>query len=62
MDTVVLKAKKRTVTGKQVKQLRRQGLLPAVIYGHNVEPVAITLDAHEAGIVLPRISQSKLIT
>jgi large subunit ribosomal protein L25 len=61
-NDVVLKAKKRTVTGKQVKRLRREGFLPAVIYGHHVEPVAIMLDAHETGIVLPRISQSKLIT
>jgi large subunit ribosomal protein L25 len=61
-NDVVLKAKKRTVTGKQVKRLRREGFLPGVIYGHHVEPVAIMLDAHETGIVLPRISQSKLIT
>ena len=34
MKKVVLTATPRTVTGKKVKALRRQGQLPAVIYGH----------------------------
>ena len=62
MEKVVLQATKRTITGKQVQQLRRAGRLPAVIYGHNVEPVIISLDAHEAGLILPRVSGSNLIT
>jgi len=36
MEKVVLKAEKRTVTGKQVRQLRRAGLLPGVIYGYKL--------------------------
>jgi len=62
MDKIVLKATKRTMIGKQVKQLRRDGKLPAVIYGHNVEPISISLDAHEAGLMLPRVTSSTLIT
>jgi large subunit ribosomal protein L25 len=62
MDKQVIKATKRTVTGKQVRQLRRAGKLPAVIYGHNVEPVAITLDAHDATISLSKVSSSTLIS
>lgn len=61
-DTQVLKATRRTVTGKQVKALRRQGRLPAVLYGHNVEPVAISLDAREASLLLPRMSSSTVVT
>ena len=61
MEKEVLKATKRTVTGKQVKQLRRAGQLPAVIYGHHVEPVAITLDAHDATVALSRVSSSTLV-
>ncbi|MDD5251095.1 MAG: 50S ribosomal protein L25 [Patescibacteria group bacterium] len=34
MEALKLEAQKREVTGKQVKQLREQGLVPAVIYGH----------------------------
>src|SRR5688572_10353464 len=32
-DTITLEMKKRDVTGKQVRQLRREGLVPAVVYG-----------------------------
>lgn len=62
MDKVVLKASRRDVTGKGVKTLRRQGLLPAVMYGHNFEPVAITLDAHSATLTLNKVSSSTIIT
>lgn len=62
MEKEVLKATKRTVTGKQVNQLRRAGQLPAVIYGHHVEPVAITLNSRDATLSLSRVSSSTLIT
>lgn len=62
MEKVVLKATKRTATGRQVKALRRSGLLPAVIYGHNVEPISISLEGREAGRILGRLSSSSLIT
>lgn len=62
MEKQVLKATKRTVTGKQVRQLRRAGQLPGVIYGHNVEPVAISLDSHDATVSLSKLSSSTLIT
>ncbi len=62
MDNVVLKATRRSVTGKQVKTLRRQGRLPAVLYGHGFEPVAISLDAHESSLILPGLSSSTIVT
>jgi large subunit ribosomal protein L25 len=62
MEKVVLKASHRTVIGKQVGALRRAGQLPAVIYGHNLEPVAISLDAKEATTLLGRTSASTLVT
>ena len=61
MEEVVLKAQKRSVIGKQVKVLRRAGQLPAVIYGKGFDPIAITLDLHNASKILPRISSSHLI-
>ncbi len=46
--TLVLKAEVREHTGrKAVQKLRRQGAIPAVVYGHKEEPVAISLDAHD---------------
>jgi large subunit ribosomal protein L25 len=62
MERVVLKASKREVTGKQVKALRRSGVLPAVIYGRHVEPIAISLDAHTASLALAKLTSSSLVT
>ena len=38
----------RTIRGKQVGVLRRDGKLPAVMYGHHFESTPITLDISEA--------------
>lgn len=62
MNEVILKATRRNVTGKQVKALRRQGRLPAVLYGHNVEPIAVSLDAHEVSLALTGLSASTIVT
>lgn len=62
MEKVVLKAVKRDVTGKQVKALRREGQLPAVIYGRHLEPIAISLEAHAAGLAMSKLTSSSLVT
>lgn len=62
MEKVVLKAQPRHVTGKQVRALRRQGLLPGVIYGHRVAPISISLDLHDTSKILPHVSSSQLVT
>ena len=62
MEKIVLKATKRNVTGKQVKALRRAGQLPAVIYGRHVEPIAVSLEAHLAGLVFAKLTSSTLVT
>jgi large subunit ribosomal protein L25 len=61
MEEIVLQAKKRDVLGRQVKALRRQGGLPAILYG-SIDPLAITLDAHNAERVLQSVTSSHLIT
>ena len=61
MEKVDLKAEKRTVTGKQVRQLRRAGQLPGVVYGYNFEPTAISLDAHSAQKVIPHLTSSSIV-
>lgn len=62
MNKVVLKATKRSVVGKQVKALRREGKLPAVIYGRHLEPISILMDAHSAGLALSKLTSSSLVT
>ncbi len=61
MEEVVLNAEKRNVIGKQVRALRRQGKLPAVIYGHGIEPLSISLNQREASKILPSLSSSHLV-
>jgi large subunit ribosomal protein L25 len=62
MEKVILKAGKRDVVGKQVKALRREGKLPAVIYGRHTDPINIELDARSAGRRLANATSSSLIT
>ena len=62
MEKVVLTATKRDVIGKQVKALRREGKLPAVIYGRHTEPIIINLDAHSASLALGKLTSSSLVT
>ncbi len=43
----VIKAEIRTTLGtKDASRLRRKGKLPAIVYGHKKEPVAISFDVH----------------
>ncbi len=62
MEKVVLKATKRDVIGKQVKALRREGKLPAVIYGRHTDPINVNLDAHTAAVALAKVTSSSLVT
>jgi large subunit ribosomal protein L25 len=46
--TLLLKAEVREHTGsKAVQKVREQGRIPAIVYGHKKEPVAISLDQHD---------------
>ncbi len=54
-------AEPRTVLGKKVARLRRDGKLPANIYGHNVASTAITLDAHEFDLLYRHLLPTTII-
>jgi ribosomal protein L25 (general stress protein Ctc) len=47
MEIIEIEANQRSVIGKQVKALRRLGLLPAIMYGIGMEPQTLELPAHE---------------
>ena len=61
MESTSLKAQTRTVISKGLNRLRRDGLLPGVLYASNVDPVALQLPAHEAGQLLTRLQGTVLI-
>jgi large subunit ribosomal protein L25 len=56
-----LAAAHREVTGKAVARLRRDGRLPAVVFGHGVESVSVSLDAHEFDQLRRHIGANALI-
>jgi large subunit ribosomal protein L25 len=64
-EQTVLEVKKRTVKGKQVKALRREGLLPGIVYGRigkdQIEPIKIQMDLHEASKTINRLTGSSLV-
>ena len=62
MERVVIKATKRDVTGKKVSQLRREGKMPGVIYGHHIEPIAIVMDAREVTRAMIGLTPSSIVT
>lgn len=53
METVVIPAEKRQPGGRHANQyLRNRGRLPAIVYGHNEAPEAVSLPAHEMVVAL----------
>ena len=60
-DKFVLDAESRDVVGKKVKQLRRDGLVPAVIYGLG-EPENVQLNALKATLALRDASSTEIFT
>ncbi len=62
MEEIVLKANQRTITGKQVRAIRREGKLPATIYGHYIDPVSIEMDLRDTSRKLTGLAPSALVT
>jgi len=60
-DRPQLAASSRTVTGKAVAHLRRDGLLPAVVYGRGTDSESLSLDAHEFDLLRRHTGASTLI-
>jgi len=57
-----LKAKKRELAGEKVKKLRRQGILPGVLYGPKIENISIELDLKEFEKIYKEAGESSLIS
>ena len=62
MEKYVIEAKTREVIGKKVKALRREGLLPAVIYGSDIKPIPLTLSTKDVMQTLSKIGANTLVT
>jgi large subunit ribosomal protein L25 len=62
MEKTVINATRRPVTGKKVGALRREGKLPAVVYGYKIDATPILLDHREASRTLAPLSKSHIVT
>ncbi len=56
-----LSAKKRTLTGRKVKKLRQQSLLPANVYGKGVKSLAIELPLKEFAAIFKTAGETNII-
>ena len=62
MEALKLKAAVRKEIGKQVKYLRQNGFVPAVVYGHGVDSTPIQIEAKELSKVLTVAGTHQLIS
>ena len=61
MEQIELKTQKRTVLGKKVKNLRLEGLIPAVLYGRETKSVPLQIEERELNRVLAQAGGQRLI-
>ena len=55
MDVLTIKLAPRTVTGKKVKLLRQNGVVPVHVYGSGIEASAHQVDAQALRRILPQV-------
>ena len=58
---IELQAITREVLGKKVRFLRRQGIIPTHLFGHDVESIALQCDAAQLRRVLAQAGKTRLI-
>ena len=62
MESIELKASvRKTVGNNPAKALRREGKLPAVLYGPGKQPLLLSVDTHELELVVKGVSSAQLL-
>ncbi len=61
MEQIELKTQKRTMLGKKVKNLRREGLIPAVLYGREADSIPLQVEELDLNRVLAQAGEHRLI-
>jgi len=62
MEKYLIEAKNREVFGKKVKALRREGMVPAIIYGSGIDPIPVTMNTNDVLRTLKVVGANTLIT
>ncbi len=58
MDVPTLKLDRRTLLGKKVRSLRRQGVIPVHVYGANIKPASLQVDDRTLNRILPQVGSN----
>lgn len=61
MDKIQLNATKRTVTGRKVKKLRKDGIVPANLYGKKIKSQALAVNEKEFKTVFDKAGETSLV-
>lgn len=62
MEEIRLRAEKRTQGGKNpARRMRRQGFIPAILYGKDVEPISLSVSAKDWRMLQGRIKSNTII-
>jgi len=61
MDGLTLKAAKRDILGKKTRFLRRQGIIPTHIFGHNIKSLALQCDTAKLQRIIAQAGTTRLI-
>ncbi|KKQ85585.1 MAG: 50S ribosomal protein L25 [Candidatus Woesebacteria bacterium GW2011_GWB1_38_8] len=61
MDKFILKADNRKIIGRKVNSLRREGILPANIYGKKVKSQSIQVDLNEFKKIYAKAGETNLV-
>ena len=62
MNKIILHATPRSITGKKVGALRREGKLPGILYGHQFPSTPVLFDLRETSRALQGLTASSIIT
>lgn len=62
MEQIELEAARRETLGKEVRFLRRQGIMPVNLFGHGIESLALQCDAARLQQTLSIAGQTRLIS
>lgn len=60
-DKLDLEVDKREVFGKKIKKLRREGNLPANVYGEDFKSQAVTVDRHRFSQIFKKAGETQII-
>jgi len=60
-DNPTLKAESRKITGRKIKRLRRQGLIPANVYGKKIKSLCLQLPTKDFRAALAKVGETGIL-